>query len=102
MRQCQSLILTAALAACSQFPELDASVDEQIRDAPYPDLVPVESLTARIGEDRITPGLADAVEGRASGLKARSGPRGGGAAVDTDRVARLRARAAELRQRQIE
>lgn len=98
MRPCLIPILAAALAACSQFPELDASVSDQTRRAPYPDLVPLDTLTARIGEYRITSDMSDATLARAANLKSQTGRRGTSSAVaDPARVARLRARATELR-----
>lgn len=74
-------VLTLCLpAACTQFPALDGSVTPELRDAAYPDIVPLGSLLAQ----------ADA---------ARGAPRAGPAVQDAleDRVARLRARAERLR-----
>lgn len=42
-------ILVLALSACSTFPELDARMDESDRAAPWPELVPVETLLAAAG-----------------------------------------------------
>lgn len=42
-------ILALALSACSTFPELDARLTEADRAAPWPELVPVETLLADAG-----------------------------------------------------
>lgn len=97
MRPSLILFLVAALSACSQFPELDATVSDDARDAPFPDLVPIESLTARIGQDRITPDMPGTVEARAEGLRSQAGRRTATAAPDPARVARLKTRAEALR-----
>jgi len=61
-----------AVAGCSQFPELEASVTDETRDAPYPKLVPLETLQARIGDERITPEMGQTVQVRATRLKSRA------------------------------
>lgn len=102
MRPCPSLILVAALAACSQFPDLDAAIDAETRAAPYPDLVPLETLDARMGGFRITPDGSDAIAARADGLEARTRGQAAVATPDRARIADLRARAEALRRREIE
>ena len=68
-----SLLACGLLAAgCSQFPELDATVRPGIMAAPYPDLVPVETLTAQRGPGRIDADAADTLEARADRLRARA------------------------------
>ncbi|QIE47461.1 hypothetical protein G5B38_06380 [Pseudohalocynthiibacter aestuariivivens] len=67
-----ALILMAALASCSQFPELDAAVSDDIRDAPYPDLVPLDTLDIRTGTGRIAPDAAQTMESRVARLKSRA------------------------------
>lgn len=65
-------MICAALAACSTFPELDASVSDEVRDAPYPDLVPMASLEQRTTEGRITDATLPDVNARIARLKARA------------------------------
>ncbi|MDX1785773.1 hypothetical protein [Roseovarius sp. ZX-A-9] len=84
-----TMILVAALSACSQFPELDAVVSDDIRDAPYPDLVPLDTLDIRTGPGRITPGTAQTVEARVARLKARAA-RLRRTVIDGDTRARMR------------
>lgn len=43
------VILAIALSACSTFPELDVRLEDSDRAAPWPDLVPVETLLAAAG-----------------------------------------------------
>lgn len=74
MRRSLALALIAGLTAagCAQFPELDATLTDEARAAPYPDLVPLEGLQARIGSTRIDPGTAPAVQARIAALKSRA------------------------------
>lgn len=65
-------IVCALLSGCAEFPQLDRTVDAGVRDAPYPTLVPVETITARIGADRITPDERSAAEARIAALRARA------------------------------
>lgn len=61
------------VSACTQFPELDASVPDAAENAAYPELVPVESL---LGPDRFDPAendeTADRIENRTRSLQARA------------------------------
>lgn len=59
-------------AGCTQFPDLDSAVTDTARDAPYPDLLPVEELNARIAEPKITPDTVSGLAGRVAALKARA------------------------------
>ncbi|WP_306113590.1 MULTISPECIES: hypothetical protein [unclassified Roseovarius] len=61
--------LFAALSACSDFPELEDTVDS---DATYPDLVPIESLTAKTPDARIEPETAPDTQARIDRLKSRA------------------------------
>ncbi len=79
-----ALPLAISLAACVQFPELDARIPADEQTAPPPELVNVASLLAR----------ADALETGAR-LTAASG------AGFEDRAAQLRSRAATLRGRDV-
>lgn len=76
-----TLALFLALAACTQFPELDSTVVPNLENAEFPELVPLEPLMART-----SPVVADA-DRTTQALDAR--------------VAALRARAAALQRRDI-
>jgi hypothetical protein len=62
----------AALAACSQFPELDETPGLDLRNTPYPDLMPVETLRAQAPQANITPESQAALEDRITRLRARA------------------------------
>lgn len=62
----------AVLPGCTQFPQLDATISDTTRRAPYPDLVPLEGLRARIDGTRIAPDTAESVTTRADRLRARA------------------------------
>ncbi len=83
-----ALILVAALPACSQFPALDATVSEDIRNASYPDLVPLDTLDIRTAPGRITPGTVKTMEARVARLKARAA-RLRGTVIDRDTHTRM-------------
>lgn len=40
-------VLFAAIAACTQFPELDGTIAPEIANAPPPDLIPLTSIVER-------------------------------------------------------
>ncbi|WP_417722355.1 hypothetical protein [Salipiger sp.] len=65
------LLLCAALTGCTQFPELDATETPGVATAPYPSLVPLETLLAAPAP-RATPEMRAGVEGRVAGLRARA------------------------------
>ena len=66
------LFAAAALAACSQFPELQEDAALGGRDAPYPDLVPVETLRAQAPDAAITPESQTGMEARITRLRSRA------------------------------
>lgn len=72
LRSLTALVVGLGLSACAEFPELDAALSDEARAAPYPTLLPVEDLNARVGEPRIAPDAADAIEARVARLKARA------------------------------
>lgn len=88
-----SLILLLALSACATFPELDASIDDAARAAPYPELVPLQPILARANAlgttGRITPASEQAFDARVAGLRARAA-RLRGPVVDAATRARMR------------
>ena len=96
MRPCLALALIAAFGAgtmpvgCTPFPDLDDTITDEARRAPYPALVPLDSLQERIGGTRIEPGTAQSVTARADRLRARAA-RLDGAVIDSGTRARMRA-----------
>jgi hypothetical protein len=66
------LVAATALAACSQFPELDEDAALGARDAPYPDLLPAETLRAQVADARITPDSQTALKARIARLRSRA------------------------------
>ena len=76
-RTAQILALILTLGACTQFPDLDRTITPAMEAAPDPELVPIEPLLAQATAGRVDPAETQDV------LSAR--------------VARLRARAADLR-----
>jgi len=84
------IVTTAAFLAnaCTQFPVIEDRVSEDVRDAPYMDLVPIETLRAGMPEDQLTDTDATAVEARVARLRARAA-RLSGAVVDTQTRARM-------------
>lgn len=80
-----ALILT--LPACASFPELDARLDADDRNAPWPALVPTSQLIAAAGAPEAPAASADlaariaALDARAAALR--------GAVIDESEAARL-------------
>lgn len=75
------IVLCLALSACTQFPALDGTVTPDLKNADFPDLVPLDPLLANT-----QPVIADPVQ-TTQALEAR--------------VAALRARARALQRRSI-
>lgn len=80
--------LALALAACAQFPELDAARSADVADAPWPDLLPIETLLAG-PPPRATEAETDAVAARAAALRNRAA-RLKGPVVDAATKSRMR------------
>ena len=62
----------AGLAACSDFPDLSETIEPAARQAPYPALLPIDSLP---GDDAATDSLDDTtaiLQARARALRARA------------------------------
>lgn len=78
-----------ALAGCTQFPEVNASVSDEMATRPYPKLVPIDTLRARIDGATLTPATTDAVEGRAEALRSRAARLKRRQAVDAQTRARM-------------
>ncbi len=66
------LAMTAALAGCARFPALEATVSDEARAAPYPDLVPVEQISAQVSAPRVQEPGNRALAVRAARLRARA------------------------------
>ena len=67
-----ALILCTTIVACTQFPELDAQVSDSVRNAPFPDMVPLNTLDTQIGPGRVAPDAAGQMEARVAQLKSRA------------------------------
>jgi hypothetical protein len=67
------LIPLLALAACSDFPAFDTTIDAATRAAPSPDLVPLDPIIAAADRpSTITPTSVTQSEGRAASLRDRA------------------------------
>ncbi|MGK7752022.1 MULTISPECIES: hypothetical protein [unclassified Roseovarius] len=88
IRRLPALALAFALSACTQFPELDGATSRETRNAPYPALLPVEDLRARVAEPRVTDRTAPSLEARVAALRARAA-RLRGSVIDGASRARL-------------
>jgi len=82
-------VILTVLAGCSQFPEVDDTVSDETQDVAYPDLVPLDSLKARLSDPRITPDMAPTLEARIARLKWRAA-RLRGTIIDADTRRRMR------------
>lgn len=85
-----ALTLAGIVSGCAQFPELEARVSDTVRAQPFPDLVPLDGLQARLDSTQITPETGPAVEARVAQLKARAA-RLRGAVIDAPTRARIKA-----------
>lgn len=90
----------ALLSGCAQFPELDETQTPGVATAPYPALLPLDTLLEG-PRPTASPAMIAGVQGRAEALRARAGgvqarPVGPGADVQ-GRLSRLRQKAETLR-----
>jgi len=67
-----ALAALLAVTGCSQFPEVDASVSDATQHAAYPELVPLETLRARMDAPTLSPTAAASFDARVARLKARA------------------------------
>lgn len=88
MRPIPFLSVCTLLAACAQFPDLDAAVSDRAKAADYPQLVPAEQILTRDITPRLDDDAGDRLLARAERLRARGRILRGLAAVDE--AARLR------------
>lgn len=83
-------LLALALGACTQFPQLDETVEASAEAADYPKLIPLDPILADVDpdpeEDERT---RAALRARAAALRARAAQLQGGV-VDADTQARMR------------
>lgn len=66
------LLSGIALAACTQFPELDQSVSAEARNGAFPALVPVEVLLADAPQQQASDTTTTSLEARAAALRSRA------------------------------
>ncbi|NRB02365.1 MAG: hypothetical protein HRU30_03790 [Rhodobacteraceae bacterium] len=68
------VVLCCACAACTQFPELDATVSEDAKTAETPALLPVETIlaSARATPAEAAPEMEEDLRNRAAELRARA------------------------------
>ena len=60
------------IAGCAQFPEVDATLSEQAREADFPTLAPMDQVLADAGSTEIDDESIEAIEKRADSLRARA------------------------------
>lgn len=96
MRRSISLVIaglaaSAALSACSTFPDLDAELSTSARAADYPALLPAETLRAQVATGPIEPreqpivAQAERIDNRADALRARAASLRGDVIEEDDR-----------------
>lgn len=83
------------LVACTELPDLDGTISPASKDAPFPELVPLDPLLATVPKGTAPPPDA-LLNARIAQHRARLGPLPTPVNLDA-RVARLKARAAWLR-----
>lgn len=70
MRLC-ALFICAAVAGCTEFPELAAQETAAAKNAPYPSLIPLDAAVPPVETDTVIPG-ADTLRARADALRNRT------------------------------
>ncbi len=89
------LSIAASLGACTAFPQLDASISADAKNADFPALLPAEDLRAQVAtgpiEPREQPILAQAeqIDNRANALRARAASLKQGDVIDEESRDRL-------------
>lgn len=66
------LFVGFALAACTQFPDLNQSVSPEARNGDFPALVPVEVLRADAPPQQVTDTTTTSLEARVAALRSRA------------------------------
>ena len=100
MRPRPRLLLLAlpTLAACTEFPALDAAVPPEVAKAPYPRLLPIEEVLGPERTPRATPEEIERLSREAAALRARArAATGAEADALSSRAEALRLRADALR-----
>lgn len=100
-----NITLALGLTGCASFPQLDTAESGGVADAPYPGFLPLEAFQGTGDPPRATEAVIGEVTGRVAGLEARAGRlRSARSAPDalTQRVLRLRQKAAALRARSVQ
>ena len=72
MRAPLALLLALSLAACAEFPELDATLSAEMRAAPYPSLAPTAELSASQDAPRLSSTSAASLASRVTALRSRA------------------------------
>ncbi len=65
-------LVTALLAACSDFPELDQAVSDSARHADFPELLPLQTILNQAENTQITEQTVSSLQGRVARLRARA------------------------------
>jgi hypothetical protein len=92
------LLLPLLLAACAEFPVLDARIPAAERAAPPPPLLPLTDLLAAAEAVPSNPGFEGALAAEAATLQAQAAAiPSPGASSEAERLAALQARAEALR-----
>jgi hypothetical protein len=71
-RRIASLVTVLALAACTDFPALDAAVSRRPDPGPAPDLLPIDTLLSATAGARLDASDGAALAARAERLRARA------------------------------
>lgn len=67
------ILLAVLLAACTEFPALEGTIDPSLANAPYPSLVPLGPVLAQAGaSDRGAALVEQALSPRLTNLRARA------------------------------
>ena len=67
-----ALLAALPLSGCTQFPELDGTLADTDKDAPYPSLLPKSQFSQAATQVSITPQITQGLEGRVDRLRARA------------------------------
>lgn len=85
------------MAACTEFPDLDAAISDRAKASAYPSLVPAEQLIQqRSGPKRLMPSDGDALLARAQRLRARGAILRAQPTIDEETRLRISARLTAL------
>lgn len=71
-RPALALLLWAVVTACTPFPQLDDTVGDDLKNAPYPRLVPLGTLDNRLAQSQLSDQSLTGMEARIDRLRARA------------------------------